>query len=130
MDADYYGALQAVRERGDIDRWLGLFLDGVCTQASDAVSRANRLIDLRERYRSPVRAQTRGLANQVVDLAFERPVLSAQVIESRLGASRPAVLSALRQLASAGVLTEAPSGPRGQLRWRAHEILRVLLDES
>lgn len=35
----YYGALQGVRERGDLDAWLNLFLDGVQNQATDAVTR-------------------------------------------------------------------------------------------
>lgn len=127
---EYYGALQAVRERGDSDEWLGLFFDAVRIQAADAVARATTLIDLRERYRNQVGATTRGLANQIADLAFERPVLSAKVVEGRFGASRPAVLHALRQLESIGILTELPNGPRGQLRWQAEEILQVLTAEA
>jgi len=126
----YYAALQAVREQGDIEGWLSLFLDAVTTQATDAVQRANRLIDLREHYRTTVGAHARGLANQVVDLAFQYPVLSAAVVERHLGGSRPAVISALRALEEAGVLTEAPNGPRRQLRWRAQGIIDVLLGES
>ncbi len=125
----YYAALQAVRERGDIEIWLALFLDAVATQATDAVRRANKLVDLREQYRAVVGAQTRGLANQVVDLAFQNPVLSAATVENRLGGSRPAVISALRVMEASGFLTAAPNGPRGQLRWRAEGILQVLLDE-
>jgi len=30
----YYDALQGVRERGDIDTWLAMFLDAVSTQAA------------------------------------------------------------------------------------------------
>ena len=126
----YYDALQGVRERGAFDHWLGLFLDGVRTQAIDAVARAERLTDLRERYRVAVRAETRGIANQVVELALEQPVLNSRVVEVRLGVSRPAALNALRQLEGLGVLIEAGGGPRGQLRWRAQEVLSVLTDEG
>jgi cell filamentation protein, protein adenylyltransferase len=125
----YYDALQSVRERGDLDQWLELFLDGVRVQASDAVTRAERLIDLRERYRTAVQAATRGVANQVTDLALGQPVLTARLVERRLQVSRPAALKALRQLADLGILTEAAGGPRGQLRWRAHEVLAVLTEE-
>ena len=126
---EYYATLQAVREQGDVDRWLALFLDGVREQAIDAVSRAERLTDLRERYRAAVRAVTRGIANQVVELALEQPVLTARTVESRLQVSRPAALASLRQLADLGILTEAVGGPRGQLRWRADEVLAVLTEE-
>jgi Fic family protein len=126
----YYDALQGVRQRGDFDQWLALFLDGVRAQALDAVTRAERLTDLRERYRADVRAVTRGAANQLVDVAFEQPVLNARLVERRLTITRPAALTALRQLAALGVLMEVSGGPRGQLRWRANEILSVLVDDQ
>ena len=126
---EYYDALQGVRQRGDLERWLALFLDGVRMQAIDAVVRAERLIDLREDYRARARSITRGAANDLVDLAFEQPVLNARFVESRLSVTRPAALTALRQLADAGILTEMSGGPRGQLRWRAQQILEVLTGE-
>jgi Fic family protein len=126
---EYYSALQAVRERGDLDQWLELFLDGVRIQATDAVARAERLTDLREQYRTTVQAATRGVANQVAELALEQPVLTSRVVETRLDVSRPAALKALRQLADLGILIEAAGGPRGQFRWRAHDVLAVLTDE-
>jgi len=127
---DYYSALQGVRERGDFDQWLAFFLDAVRTQATDAVTGAERLTDLRERYRGAVQAATRGIANQVVVLAIEQPGLTARVVESRLGVSRPAPHKALRVLAKVGVLTETADGPRGQLRWRAPEVLSILTGET
>ena len=33
---EYYGMLQGVRERGDFDGWLGLFLEAVRVQSIDA----------------------------------------------------------------------------------------------
>jgi Fic family protein len=107
-----------------------LFLSGVCEQAADAVVRAERLTDLRERYRTEVQASTRGAANQLVDLAFEQPVLNSRAVERRLHISRPAALKALRQLAALGILGEVQGGPRGQIRWRGHEILSVLTAEG
>lgn len=126
---EYYDVLQSVRERGDIDRWLDLFLDAVRVQATDAVARSERLTDLRERYRSTVQAATRGIANTIAELALEQPVLTATVVEGRLGVSRQGAIKALRQLEDLGILTRSPEGPRGQLRWRAHEVLAVLTHE-
>ena len=54
----YYDSLQAVRERGDVDAWVQLFLEAVTTQAADAVLRAERLLDLQQRYRTTVRSTT------------------------------------------------------------------------
>ncbi len=127
---EYYAQLQRVREAGDFDAWLGFFLTGVRVQALDAVTRAERLTDLRERYRAAVRGKTRGMANQVVELALSQPVLTSRVVESRLDASRPAALTALRQLEDLGILSRADEGPRGQFRWRAQEVLGALTEEA
>ncbi len=102
------------------------FLGAVEAQANDAVRRAEQLSDLRERYREAVRAATRGAATQVVDLVFEMPILTARVVEQRLGISRPAALSDLRALGRAGLVAEERTGPRGQIRWRADGVLRAL----
>lgn len=126
----YYDALQGVRQRGDLDTWLRLFLLGVHTQANDALARAERLSDLRERYRRSVQAKTRGGANRLVDLVFEQPVVNARTVERRLGLSRPSALNALRQLEDVGVLAAAREGPRGQLRWRAEEVLQLLIADE
>ncbi|MGQ0743204.1 MAG: Fic family protein [Acidimicrobiales bacterium] len=126
---EYSEALASVRERGDPEGWLALFLDGVRIQATDALARAQRLTDLHDQYLSRVRATTRGIANQVAELAIGQPILTARTVETRLGVSRPASLKALRQLANLGILTQAPRGPRGQLRWRAEQVLAVLADE-
>jgi Fic family protein len=124
----YYDALQGVRERGDVDTWVELFLEAVSTQAVDAVLRAERLVDLRERYRTSVRTTTRGAATQLAELTLEQPVLTTRVVEERLGITRPAALKALRHLEDVGILVAAPGGPRRQLRWRADEVLSVLSD--
>ena len=126
----YYEALQLVRENGAFDNWLGLFLDAVTTQAADAVNRAERLTDLKERYRAVVREASRGAANRLVDLAFEQPVLTTNVVERRLGITRPAALAALRRLADLAILQPSTTGPRGQLRWQARSILDVLTEEQ
>ncbi len=126
----YYDALQGVRQRGELDAWLRLFLDGVQTQANDALVRAERLSDLRERYRASVQATTRGGANRLVDLVFEQPVVNSRTVERRLGLSRPAALNALRQLEALGILGPAAEGPRGQLRWRAQEVLQLLVADE
>jgi Fic family protein len=126
----YYDALQMVRESGEIETWLTLFLEAVATQAADAVTRAERLMDLRERYRRDVRAVTRGQANHVVDLAFEQPVLTATTVGRRLDITRPAALAALRDLEELGILVSAGTGPRRQIRWRAVEIMRVLTEDN
>ncbi|MBP7930815.1 MAG: Fic family protein, partial [Acidimicrobiia bacterium] len=86
---DYYDALQGVREEGNIERWMSMFFDAVTVQSNDAIVRAEELTDLRERYRDVIQAVTRGAAVQLVELVFEKPVLTAGLVERRLGVSKP-----------------------------------------
>ncbi|MDE0169049.1 MAG: Fic family protein [bacterium] len=126
----YYAMLQAVRERGDLDRWLRFYLRGVETQAIDAVIRAERLIDLRESYRSRVIESTRGQAISLVDSLFANPIITALRVERLLDVTRPTSLRILDRLRGLGILTETAPGARRQRRFMAAEILNVLEDED
>ncbi len=125
----YYAALQSVQETGDSMPWIEMFLIAIETQASDAVSRAERIIELRERYRAT--AATMGTANGVplVDLVCENPLVTTRLVEERLGVSRPTAVRLLRQLEERGVLSEGRSGLRGQRRYVARELMEAVTDE-
>ena len=64
----YYEALQRVREHGDPLPWIELFLAAVNSQAADAVVRAQRIVELRERYRLAASAIASSNAMTLVDL--------------------------------------------------------------
>lgn len=126
----YYQALQTVREAGDPIPWLELFLEAVQTQAADAVVRARRIVELRERYRSAATsiASSKGMA--LVDLVCETPIVSSSSVEARLTVTRPTALKLLRQLEGVGVLSEADAGPRGQRRYVARELVAAVSEEG
>lgn len=106
----YYEALQAVSERGDIVPWVDLFLTAVQTQASDAVTRAERIVELRERYRHAAASIGSANALVLVDLICENHLVTTRLVEERLGVSRPTSLRLLRQLKDRGLLVEGAAG--------------------
>ena len=126
----YYETLQTIRETGDATPWIDLFLTAVQTQAEDAVRRARRIIEIRERYLRA--AATMGTANgpAVVDLICESPVATTRLVEERLGVSRPTALRLLRQLEERGVLSEGNQGARGQRRYVARKLFAAMMDET
>ena len=128
--SEYYDRLQGVRERGDLDGWLTFFLRGVEVQANDAVTRAERLVDLREDYRARVMDVTRSQAVALVDVVFAHPILTAQLVEANLDVQRPTALRMLGQLTEIGILAEMGPGPRRQRRFVASELLAVLEETS
>jgi Fic family protein len=126
----YYEALQTIRERGNALPWIELFLNAVRSQAADAVARAQRIVELRERYRTAAAAITSSSAMTLVDLACETPILSSRAVEARLGVTRPTALRLLRQLEEVGVLEEGRPGLRGQRRYLARELMAAVTDED
>lgn len=122
----YYDALQGVRERGDLETWLQLILEGIRVQSIDAATRAQELLALREHYRAIFAARNSSSVIATIDLAFQSPVLNAAMVEHALGVSRPTAIAALNKLASAGMPSELPPGPRGARRWSAASVIGIL----
>jgi len=123
--SDYYDRLQSVRERGEVSEWLLFFLDGVAVQSADAVTRAEQLSDLREKYRARLRG-TSGRAPEVIDLLFASPVLTVRHVQDQLAISQPGATNLLRRLTAQGILREQGSGTGVRHRWFSDEVLGVL----
>jgi Fic family protein len=122
----YYDLLLAVSQHGAWEAWLSFFLRGVALQARDAVARAQRMQDLRERYRSKFqtgRAAARLL--QVVDLLFAQPVLTIRQVQTALGVDFPAAQRYVHQLTEANLLHEITGRVRNRV-YRADEVLRAI----
>ena len=126
----YYAALRATRADGDAAPWIELFLESVRSQSLDAVSRAERIVDLRERYRATAANLGSVNALHAVDVICENPIVTTRLIESRIGVARPTALRLLRQLEGAGVLEEARQGARGQRRYVALELMDVVTTDE
>jgi Fic family protein len=123
--SEYYDRLQLIRERGEVAEWLRFFLHGVALQAADAVDRAEELADLRERYRSRLRGN-RSRAAEVVDLLFERPIMTVRYVQQALKVSQPGATNLLRLLTQHGIVRKVGVGAGVRHRWFADEILDVL----
>jgi Fic family protein len=122
----YYDLLLAVSQKGAWEDWLSFFLCGVADQARDAVARAGRLQDLRERYREQfqtARAAARLL--QVVDLLFAQPLLTISQVAKALDVSFPAARQYVNQLEQAGMLQEITGQARNRV-YRADDVLRTI----
>jgi Fic family protein len=126
----YYEALQTVRERGDAIPWIDLFLRAVQSQSTDAVTRGQRIIELREQYRQAASGVGSSKAIALVDLVCESPIVTARLVGERLGVTRPTALRLLERLEEVGVLTPGSDGPRGQRRYLAKELMDAVSEEE
>jgi len=122
----YYDHLIQVSQKGMWLEWSGYFLQGVKSQAGDAVQRIRRLHDLRERYRAKFqtsRAAARLL--QVIDFLFEKPVLTIQQVAASLDVHYPSAQRYVKHLEAEGILSETTGRARDRV-YRADEILHAI----
>lgn len=127
---EYYDRLQAVRENSEIQQWCQYFLSAIEAQANDGVTRARRLLDLRERYRLEVLG-TRSRAGEVVEMLFENAYITSTDVRERLGISNQGALNLIRSLEKRGWLRRVgTTGKGGGTLWVAWEIFATMSDAS
>jgi Fic family protein len=119
----YYALLQEVRTRGDWNSWILYFLRGVADISKEAIERAGRLMDLRERLRRKLASH--GNAVRLLDELFKNPFVTVARAEKLLAVSNPTARQAVKRLQDAGILQETTGREWGRL-YLAKPILKVL----
>ncbi|MCP5208311.1 MAG: Fic family protein [Hahellaceae bacterium] len=78
----YYDHLQQVRMKGDWESWLLFFVDAVAETATQAVSTAQQLNQLRSKHREMLSGLGRMApsAQQVLDVLFEYPIANINTL--------------------------------------------------
>jgi Fic family protein len=123
---EYVGALQGVRERGDMDAWISFFLRGVTVQANSAIDAADSLLRLREDFRGRLRqARARGQAVDAADALIGNPFVSVPQLAQLLGLTRQGAQYVISSLERAGIVESVPGDTRPALHV-AREVLDVL----
>lgn len=123
---EYYARLQGVRERGDITGWLLFFLRAVAHQSHDAVVRASRLVELRERHNVQARMD-RSRVSAIVPLIFTTPFLSVRRVERTLGVTTQGARNLLLRAEGYGWLEPLGSiGRGGAAVWVARDVLAAI----
>jgi Fic family protein len=123
---DYYDRLLAVSCTGAWGAWLLFFLQGVVAQSQDAIVRARRLQALRSEYRRQFqteRAAARLL--QLVDLLFDRPILTTNQIKDQLGVDFSTAQRYVVRLEQTGILEEITGQARNRI-YRAPKVMTII----
>jgi Fic family protein len=122
----YVGALQGVRERGDIDGWLSFFLEGVALQARSAAESADSLLALGDEFRERLRrVRARGQVVDAAEALIGNPFVSRPGLAEMLGVTRQGAQYVLSSLQRAGIVDSVPGAARPAL-FVAREVLDVL----
>ncbi len=122
----YYDHLLALSQRGEWEKWLAFFLEGIRDQSEDAILRIEHLQLLREAFQMLLqdeRAADRLM--QAVDVLFERPILSIRQLEAAMGVPYRSAQRTIEKLEQIGIVREATGRARNRL-YQADAILRAL----
>lgn len=137
----YYEHLQAVRNDGAWEAWLGFFLQGVIEVAGESAETARRILQLREQHRAAITeslGRAAGNGHKVLESLFDRPIVSVNDVKTMTHTTFAAANRLISRFVEIEVLSEMtgyarnrrfryapyialfnegePSGPRGEAR--------------
>ena len=124
---EYYDRLQAVRDRGDWEGWLGFFLRGVERVSVEATETTRRVLDLRERHRTAITqhlGRAAGNGHKVHEALFRGPIVTVAGVQRLTGVSFAAANELVKRLAAIGVLREITGYSRNR-RFQYDEYVRL-----
>lgn len=127
----YYEHLLAVSQGGEWEAWLAFFLRGVEREAGDAALRAQRLLDLREEWRTRYQQERAG-SNLLAatDRLLAQPITTAAQLQQGLGVVNRSAQLIVERLLRDGVLVEVTGRQRGRV-YVARPVLDLLeLDQE
>jgi len=105
--AKYYQRLQAVREQGAWNEWIGYFAEGIQQQCKETVDFTLMILALRQQLRSGVaHVKRRASVAEVLDAFFQEPVLAPAQLAQYANISVNAVMAALNILEAEGLVFE------------------------
>jgi Fic family protein len=112
----YIDLMFEVSQSGNWIAWLHFFLRAVAESAEETIEVVQRIQDLHKEYRERFQTARRSaLMLRIIDLAFERPVMSVTDIAEALGVTYAGAANNVKALVDAGVATE--------LRWNYPKLI-------
>lgn len=113
----YYELLNGVRLRGEWERWLDFFAEGVQASAAQAVATANALLALvnADRDRIAKLGRAAGSALTVHEALQRQPIATSAALVKVTGLTAATVNKSLAHLERIGVVAELTSRQRGRV---------------
>ena len=126
---DYYDRLRAITEDGDWMGWLEYFLNGVIRQCEDSLSRAERMNELIEEWKTQITGVTPKAAFDLVELLAGNPYITPRSAEESLGVVFNTANKAIKVLQEAQILDQVGESKRDRL-FVATKLLDILEEPS
>ena len=126
---EYYRLLLAVTQKGVWQEWIEYFLQGVAEQSKDAITRANKVVDLWLSYRQRLQNERQSVSTlKLLDEIVAVPVVNYRKAEKILDVTPRAARQNVDKLVEIGLLKEVTQRERYKL-FIAPEIISILEEE-
>lgn len=126
---EYYQRLLAVSQKGDWIGWIDYFLRGVCAQSQDALKNAQKLINLREQYRTKVmRKRAPQTALRIIDHIFSNPMISISGLSKKWDIPYMSIQRGVDYLIKEGLLEEVTGQQRNRI-YVANELYNLYITD-
>ena len=114
--AEYYNLLMKVRIDGDWEGWIKFFLKGVSETSEGAANTAREIIKLKEDLRTKLYEKAPNVsAIKLLDILFDRPMISIKDVSERLKISKVAANSLVKVFVNLDILREVTGKERYKL---------------
>jgi Fic family protein len=124
--SSYYDHLTTISRTGVWTEWIEFFLEGVVSEAADAVRRAGDLMSLRAGYHVRMqRSHASALTIKLIDSLFSDPAVTARRAATVLDATVTSAQTHIDRLVASGILKEITGGKRNRIYF-ALEIVTML----
>ena len=122
---EYYDRLRSVTDEAAWGAWLEYFLNGVARMSEDALSRAERINALLDKWRQVVAPSHSKAPRALVDRLAENPFWTVKKAAERLGVAYTTAQRAVERLESLGILSQTTNARRGRV-YCARAIMDIL----
>jgi len=122
---EYYRELFSVSSNGTWGNWLIYFLNGIAVQSEDALSRAERINDLLNKWKLQVASSASDVPVDIVEHFAVNPYLTIKKIAEKLGIAYSTAERGVRKLANENIIQQIGDNKRDKV-YCATEILSIL----
>ncbi len=122
---DYYDLLLEVSQNSKWEIWLEYFLNGVARQSEDALSRAERINQKLEKWKTAVAGSSTKAPIKIVDLIAANPFITINKAASNLKIAYTTAQRAIEKLVKLNILQEVSKAKRDRV-YCAKTILNIL----
>jgi Fic family protein len=122
---EYYRQLFNVSSKGSWNDWLIYFLNGVAVQSEDALSRAERMNELLQRWELQVASKASTVAVDIVRHFAVNPYLTINKIAEELDIAYSTAERGVRKLLGKNIISQVDGNKRDKV-YCATEILSIL----